>query len=90
MCVLGYLLAALVWREARRKAKFRGTLDTLLDTLNNIRLGTILQQRSGKGRPQATYQLEDMSKDEEKLLNALGVQDLHSNRPKLNGVGLYT
>lgn len=90
MCVLGYLLAALVWREARRKAKFRGTLDTLLDTLNNIRLGTILQQRSGKGRPQATYQLEDMSKDEEKLLKALGVQDLHCNRPKLNGVGVYT
>ena len=89
MCVLGYLLAALVWREARRKAKFRGTLDTLLDTLNNIRLGTILEQPSGKGRPQATYKLEDMSKEEQKLLNALGVQDLHHNRPKLNGVGVY-
>ena len=89
MCVLGYLLATLVWREARRKAKFRGTLDTLLDTLNHIRLGTILEQPSGKGRPKATYKLEDMSKEEKKLLEALGVQDLHRNRPKLTGVGVY-
>ena len=90
MCVLGYLLAALVWREARRKAKFRGTLDSLLDTLNHIRLGTILEQPSGQGRPKATYKLEDMTKEEAKLLNALGVQDLHRKRPKLNGVGVYT
>jgi transposase len=89
MCVLGYLLAALVWREARRKAQFRGTLDSLLDTLNNIRLGTILEQPSGKGRPKATYKLEDLSKEEEKLLNALEIQDLHRTRPKLKGVGVY-
>lgn len=90
MCVLGYFLSALAWREARRKARFRGTLDTLLDTLNTIRLGTILEQPSGKGRPQAIYKLEDMSKQEEKLLEALGVRDLHRNRPKFNGVGVYT
>jgi hypothetical protein len=60
-----------------------------LDTLNNIRLGTILEQPSGKGRPKATYKLEDLSKEEEKLLNALGIHDLHRNRPKLKGVGVY-
>jgi len=27
ICVLGYLLATIVWREARTKAQFRGTLD---------------------------------------------------------------
>ena len=38
ICVLGYLLAAIVWREARTKAQFKGSLDTLLDILNNIEL----------------------------------------------------
>jgi len=90
MCVLGYFLSALAWREARRKTQFRGTLDTLLDILNNIRLGTILEQSSRTGRPKTIYKLEDLSKEEAQLLEALGVQNLHRNRPKLNGVGVYT
>jgi hypothetical protein len=30
-----------------------------------------------------------MPKEEGKLLEALGVQDMHRNRPKLRGVGVY-
>ena len=44
ICVLGYLLAAIVRREARAKAQFKGTLDSLLDTLNDVRLALILNR----------------------------------------------
>ena len=44
ICVLGYLLSAILWRQARRKAGFKGSLDSLLDILNNIRLATLLEE----------------------------------------------
>ena len=89
MCVVGYLLSTLLWKEARQKAGFTGTLDSLLDTLNNIRLATLIEQPQGRGRPKAIYKLEEMSEAELALINALGVAELHKQRPKLKGVGVY-
>jgi transposase len=89
-CVLGYLLAALIWRDARTKAHFNGTLDTLLDILNRIRLGTILEKTGKKGRPKARYQLEERSPEEELLAEALNLKDLHLRPPQIKGVGVYT
>ena len=89
MGVLGYLLATLVWKEAREKARFKGSLDTLMDTLNNIRLATLLEKRSGRGRPRVTYQLEDLSPEETTIIEALQIGSLHLQRPKFKGVGVY-
>jgi transposase len=88
-CVLGYLLAALVWREARMKAGFAGTLDTLLDTLNNIRLATLLEVTVKGGKPKATRQLEQMSEDEIRLMHALNLADIHKKPLKIKGVSVY-
>jgi transposase len=89
-CVLGYLLAALIWRDARTKAHFKGTLDTLLEILNRIRLATILEKTGKKGRPRARYQLEKRSPEEELLVEALNLKDLHLRPPQIRGVGVYT
>jgi len=89
ICVLGYLLTAILWRQARLKAQFNGSLDTLLDMLNNIRLATLLEESKTRGRVKAIYKLEEMSDDENLLLEALEAKDLHNNRPKLKGVGVY-
>ncbi len=89
ICVLGYLLASIVWREARTKAQFKGTLDTLLDTLNNIRLATILEDTKTRGKIKATYRLEEMHLEEESIIDALEIKDIHNNRLKFNGVGVY-
>jgi hypothetical protein len=35
------------------------------------------------------YKLEEMSKEEKSILQALDVENLHCNRPKLKGVGVY-
>jgi transposase len=89
ICVLGYLLAGIIWREARQKAGYAGSLDNLLNTLNNIRLGTMLEESKTTGKPKATYMLEEMTEDERKILNALGIENVHRERPKIKGVGVY-
>jgi transposase len=89
ICVLGYLLAGIIWREARQKAGYAGSLDNLLNTLNNIRLGTMLEESKTTGKPKATYMLEEMTEEERKILNALGIENAHSERIKIKGVGVY-
>jgi len=88
-CVLGYLLASLIWREARMKANFTGTLDTLLDTLNDIRLTTLLEMSGNRGTPKATRQIEEMTDDQRRLMNGLNLTDLHKTPLKINGVSVY-
>jgi len=89
ICVLGYLLSAIVWRQARSKAEFKGSLDTLLDILNNIRLATLLEESKTRGRVKAVYKLEETSDEENLLLETLEIKNLHNDRPKLKGVGVY-
>jgi len=89
ICVIGYLLAGVIWREARQKAGYTGSLDNLLDTLNNIRLGTMLEESKKTGKPKATYMLEEMTQDEHEILSALGIENAQNERPKIKGVGVY-
>ncbi len=89
LCVLGYLLAAIVWHQAKAHAQFKGTLDTLFDTLNNVRLVTMLEETKTRGRVKARYNLEEMSDEETLIMNALEIKDFHNNRPKFQGVSVY-
>ena len=88
-CVLGYQLSALLWQTARRKCGFLGTVGSLLETLNNVRLATLVETTGKRGRPKATHQLEEMGPEEEALVEALGITDIHQQRPKIDGVGVY-
>ena len=54
MCVLGYLMSTLLWKQAREKGGYTGTLDNLLDSLNNIRLAVVVHPKEGRGRPKVT------------------------------------
>lgn len=89
ICVLGYLLAAIVWHQAKAQAQFKETLDTLFDTLNNVRLVTMLEETKTRGRVKARYNLEEMSDEETLIMNALEIKDFHNNRPKFQGVSVY-
>ena len=90
ICVLGYLLATIVWRKARLGVQFSKTLDSLLNTLNNIRLATILEESKTRGAVKAIYKLEEMTDEEKKLMQALQIKDMHNSRPRINGVGVYS
>jgi transposase len=89
ICVIGYLLSTIIWREARLKAGYTGSLDGLLDMLNNIRLATMLEQSKKAGNPKENYMLEVMSEQEEKIMSALGLENLHHEQPKIKNVGVY-
>jgi|GEM_PF-2380294 len=89
ICVMGYLLSASLLRQVREKTKFKGYLDSLLNILSNIRLATLLEESNTRSRVKAVYKLEEMSKEEKSILQALEIEDLHNNRPKLKGVGVY-
>ncbi|MCD4708427.1 MAG: IS1634 family transposase [Candidatus Sabulitectum sp.] len=89
ICVLGYQLASILLREARLKANFTGSMNTLLTTLDNVRLSVVLEQLSEKGKPKITYKLEEMSEEENVLVEALDLKNLHIKRPKFRGVGVY-
>ena len=89
ICVIGYLLSSIIWREARLKAGYTGSLDGLLDMLNNIRLATMLEESKKAGKPKAKYLLEVMSEQEEKIMSALGLENLHNEQPKIKDVGVY-
>ena len=89
ICVIGYLLSTIIWREARLKAGYKGSLDNLLDILNNIRLGVMLEESKKTGKPKAIYKLEGMTKDEKWIIKALGVENDHNERPKIRNVGVY-
>jgi len=89
ICVLGYLLSAIIFRQAKMRTGFNGTMDTLLDSLNDIRLAAVLSQSESPGPAKASYQLEQMSESQQQLMRALGVEDNHLRRPRFNGVGVY-
>jgi len=83
------LLSSIVWREARLKAGYTGSLDGLLDMLNNIRLATMLEESKKTGKPKANYMLEVMSEQEEKIMSALGLENVHHESSKIKDVGVY-
>ncbi len=89
ICVLGYQLASILLREARLKANFTGSMNTLLTTLDNVRLSVVLEQLNKKGKPKVTYKLEEMSEEENALMEALELTNLHKKRPKFKSVGVY-
>ncbi len=88
-CILGYLLASLIWREARVNAGFTGTLDTLIDTLNNVRLSTLLEMSGKRGKPRATRQIEEMTEVQRRLMNGMKLEDVHTKPLKINSVSVY-
>ena len=90
MGVLGYLMSTLLLKQARERCGYDGTLDNLLDSLNNIRLAAHIAPKEGRGRPSVTYQLEEMDPEEETLARAFGLEELHTHRPEIDQVGVYT
>jgi len=88
MCVLGYLLATLLRHQIEQKIPFNQSLHQFLTRLSNIRLGTILSEKK-KGAIKALYKLEEMSKDDFQLIEALNLLDFHQKKVSIEGLGVY-
>jgi len=88
ICVIGYLLSALVWYDAK-KAGINTTLDTLLDSLNGIHLGRFVDMTGKQGRPKVTYRLEDLSDEQKILVDLFNLSEIHLKPLKIDGVSVY-
>ena len=86
---MGFLLTTIICRQVKIKIGYNHCIDTLLDTLNNIRLATLLEESTTRGRVRTEYKLEVMSEEENMIMDALEIMNLHINHPKFNGVGVY-
>jgi len=90
LCVLGYLMTTLLRREAKRRAGFNGSMDTLLDLLNSIRLATSISVTDKRGKPKVAYQLEELDEPQRKLAQALDILETHLKRPEIGEISVYT
>ena len=91
ICVIGFLLSTLTWREVRRKTDYKGCMNTLFNTLKNIKLGSVLEKNEKNGRLRADYKLEIMDVDEQKLFDCMELMDFHTNtnRQKFKCFSIY-
>ena len=49
----------------------------------------MIEESKTPGVAKAIYKLEEMPSMENTLMETLEIKDLHNNRPKFNGVGVY-
>ncbi|GAB61782.1 putative transposase [Candidatus Jettenia caeni] len=73
--VLAFLLGMIAYKRAKEKARFQGSISTLLEKLSSIRLATFIEGPSekSKGKYKTTQHLEEMDEDLLALVNALGI-----------------
>ena len=87
ICITGYLLATLALRELRLSIQFKGNISTMCNTLKNIRLVSLLENKNKQLK--AIYKLEEMNEQEAKIFDTLELTNLHNEKPKFNGFSVY-
>ena len=73
ICVLGYLLSTLVWKELKEKIGYNKSINTMINTLNNIRLATIIEDTNNPGKLKAYYKLKEIEEHEKQIVEALNL-----------------
>lgn len=73
ICLLGYVLACLVFRRAKRQGAPHASMESLLDALALVRRVTVARSATGKGNMRITTQLEQIDPVLAPFLPALGV-----------------
>lgn len=89
ICVLGYLLITLIWKDLKQSVQFRGSINTLCNILKNVRLVSVLEQNKKSKKPKVVYKLEEMNETEKQIIKALDVAHYHNKKIKINGFGVY-
>jgi transposase len=76
-CLLGFLLSMILYKRARERAHFEGSVHTLFEKLSTIRLSTFIEKppQKTRGRYKVTHQIEEMDEDIFALAYGLGLMD---------------
>ena len=78
ICLLAFLLTMIAYNRAKEKGDFKGSPQTFLEKLSAIRLATFIENpaEKSKGKYKATYRLEEMDEDIQKLAQAFDLDKL--------------
>lgn len=87
-CVLGFLMESVIYRRAKLHGYDTTNYDNLFDRLDNIRLAALLE-KTNTSTPNIVYQLEETEPEDELLIDALKIRDIHVKRPKISDVVVY-
>lgn len=49
----------------------------------------LLEESKTSGKRKAIYKLEEMTADENAIIETLQIKDYHNKRPRFKGVGVY-
>ena len=88
ICVLGYLLSTLLLNDAQKKG-FSGSLDHLMDSLNEVRLSRRVIHSGKQGKPKIEESLEEMSKEQQPLMQTFDLLTIHFKPFKMTGISSY-
>jgi transposase len=88
ICVLGYLLSTLLLNDAQKKG-FAGSLNHLMDSLNDIRLSRRITYFGTQGKPKIEETLEEMSQEQKKLMQIFDFSTIHLKPFKMEGMSSY-
>jgi transposase len=85
ICVMTYLLCMVAYKKAKENAHFKGSPNTLIEKLNNIRLATFIESplQKSKGQYKATYCLEEMDEDIYAIAEGLGLVNEKIKKSKI-------
>ena len=88
ICVLGYLLSTLLLNDAQKKG-FAGSLNHLMDLLNGVRLSRRVIQSGKQGKPKVEESLEEMSTEQQVLMETFHFSTMHLKPFKMKGISSY-
>lgn len=89
-CVLGFLFESIVYRRAQKLGYGQTSYDNLFDRLDGIRLASLIEKTGKRGRVKAVYQLEETEPEDDLLIDALKLRDIHIKRPGLKSLVVYS
>lgn len=85
ICLVAFLLFTVAYKRAKEKARFKGSVHSLLEKLSAIRLATYIESppQKTKGQYKSTHCLEEMDEDLYVIADAMGLnkQKLKTNIP---------
>jgi transposase len=88
LCVIGYLISTIILHEAK-KTGFKGSLNSLLNKLNEIRISTLIEITGKRGKPRCIHKLEEISLEQNEILRKLNLTKMHLKKLRMQGVSVY-
>ena len=88
-CVLGFLFESVIYRRAQKGGYGQTNYDNLFNRLGKIRLATLIENPGKRKKMGIHYTLEETESEDELLLDALNIRNIHIQKPRFKDYVVY-